>query len=199
MDIMIKRRMGLGIATALSLCIFNGILPSSATAADIENDARAVTPDRFEREVVLNELHHINQKEIKVSTLAASQAQSPAVRSFANQMIKDHTKADSMVVNLAKNEQIDLASFQPADFEESAMSDLKLLKGAQFDQAFTAAMKSGHESALFFMKSAVADTRDAELKSLIKELIPTVQHHETLASNLAAQTSQMSGQQGMVN
>jgi putative membrane protein len=147
--------------------------------------------------LILNQVHHINQKEIRLSQLALKQGERAEVKDFAKMMINQHQAADQKVAALAKSKKIDLRSFQPADFETVAVDQLKQLKGAPFDQAFMDAMKSGHQHAARDLQEAKDGTNDEQVKALLGEILPTVKHHESMASNIVdGHSGEMAGQLG---
>ena len=140
---------------------------------------------------VLNEIHHINQKEIQLSNLALEKSTSEDIKKFARHMIDQHTAADKKVQALAGTEGVELTAFQLADFEKVGSDHLKSLTGGDFDRAFAGMMKGGHKEALFVLDAVKDETKDKELKDLVRELRPTVKEHEKMASNL---TSKVKGE-----
>jgi putative membrane protein len=58
---------------------------------------------------LINKLHKVNQMEIEVGNLAQTHAKSPKVKQFGETIVKDHTKADKELMDLAKAEGITLA------------------------------------------------------------------------------------------
>lgn len=80
--------------------------PPVGTAA-IDTTA-ATRPSR--EALLLGRIHHDNQSEIELATLAKQNSSSEAVKKFADRIIADHSKADEQVVALAKSKNIDLPS-----------------------------------------------------------------------------------------
>ena len=157
--------------------------------------------DMMQKAMQLNQLHHINQKEIKMSELAAEKAQSPQVKSAAQQILKDHQDADKRVEALAKADNITLESFQPATHEKVVMDNLKKLEGARFDQAFVDNMHMGHKHVAQTLEMARTDSKDAKVKGLIGELLPQIRRHQQLSAGIKLPTAsspsdQAAGQAG---
>lgn len=136
------------------------------------------------REVALNELHHINQKEIALAKLAATQARSDEIRSSAARIQRDHEALETRVEELAKARQISLAKFTPATHEEVRMNALEKLSGANFDYAFAETMKDGHKLTTAELKILRARAADPEVVALIDQALPKVQSHEQHSGNL---------------
>jgi len=132
----------------------------------------------------LNQIHHINQKEIQVSNMALQKTHSADVKAFAQHMIDQHTSADAKVQSLATSEGVKLQSFQMADFEKVGADDLNALTGARFDLAFVGMMKGGHKEALFELDELKDHTKDKQLKDLVSRILPDVKEHEKMANDL---------------
>ena len=134
---------------------------------------------------ILNNIHHVNQKEIKVAKLALSKTKSPQVKDVAKMLQADHTKNDQELQALAKSERVKLKDFTPTAEDKAHTEKLKSMSGAQFDKAYLAAMKKGHEKALNMLESSRAETSDPQVSAFIDRTIPTVQHHEKTVAQLS--------------
>jgi putative membrane protein len=73
------------------------------------------------------------QTEILASRMADSHTQSSNIRSFAQTMIDDHTKANDQLLALAEKNGYTVSS-TPTEAQESALSQLEPLKGGGFRQ-----------------------------------------------------------------
>jgi putative membrane protein len=155
-------------ATLLAALFIGG----SAFAADVPS-----TPE------VLGKLHRSNQKEIQMGKMAEEHGHSAAVKSFGKTLVKDHTDADKKVAKLAKTEKVELAASTPG-----AMSDSeKLPMDAGFDAAFAKMMLDDHKKDISEVKTARDGTKDEKLKTLINELLPTLEKHQETAQKLVDQ------------
>jgi putative membrane protein len=135
-------------------------------------------------------LHQANQMEIKMGDLAKSNAQSPAVKSYGELMVKDHTAADEKVTASAKKLNVDLD--QPAPASDKAETDegmsklnaLRSAQGADFDTQFIKTMVDDHKKVIALVTSARADAAQKDIRPLLGELLPTLRHHLQLALQL---------------
>ena len=148
--------------------VANTEAPSPTTAQGFANAAAA--SDKFE---------------IESSKLAASQASSSAVKSFATKMISAHTgstaKLKTTVSGLSP-------AITPDDTltaeQQSTLDSLKSLKGADFDKAYAAAQVDAHQKTLDTLNGyAISGDSDA-LKTFAKDLVPTVTAHLNMAKGL---------------
>jgi putative membrane protein len=123
------------------------------------------------------------QTEILASRMAASHTQSTDVQSFAQTMINDHTKANDELLSLAKKDGYSVSS-TPTEAQESALSQLEPLKGADFDKAYAAMMVKDHQGAVSLFQSEASSGSNSDIKSFAAQTLPVVEHHLTMANAL---------------
>lgn len=141
---------------------------------------------------LLSRVHSVNQEEIHAGELALKKAHSPEVRTYAQRLIKDHKKADSEVIALAKLENVKLTSMpMPKSMHETGKlvehigmtAKLKTLgPGRDFDKAFLEGMYQGHSDVIAELENV--DTSDPQMKRLIAKLLPELHHHQQIAKSL---------------
>jgi len=136
------------------------------------------------REIALNELHHINQKEIAIAKLAAARARSEEIKTTASRIRRDHEAMENRVEAVARARSITLAKFTPATHEEVRMEGLKKLSGANFDYAFAQGMKDGHQLTTAELRILRTRVSDPEVVALIDQALPKVRSHERHSGNL---------------
>jgi putative membrane protein len=123
--------------------------------------------------------------EIESSKLAASQASSAAVKSFATKMISAHTASTAKL-------RTTIAGMTPAvtpddtltSEQQSTLDSLKGQNGATFDSAYAGAQTTAHQKTLDTLKNYSASGDNATLKSFADGLIPTVTAHLNMAKGL---------------
>jgi putative membrane protein len=123
------------------------------------------------------------QAEILASRMVDSHSQSPNIRSFAQTMINDHTKANDQLLALAKKNGYSISS-TPTEAQESALSQLEPLKGADFDKAYTAMMVKDHHGAVSLFQSEATACTNTDIKTFAAQTLPVVQHHLAMANAL---------------
>ena len=157
------------------------VAPSSHSTATALTDAN-----------VLGQLAEANQAEIAVGQMALQRTRSSDVRSFARQMISDHTRmlnagkavADSLAVTPSPPSPDSLP--QKADQETQTLS---ALTGMAFDKAYMDAQVADHRMVLALLGKLAAAARDPRLQSLIAGAQPTVQQHLDRAQALDAKVN----------
>jgi len=67
---------------------------------------------------------------------------------------------------------------------ENKMDQLQKMTGKDFDRAFAQMMVNGHREAIEMVKDARSTVQNAEVKSLLEQLLPTLQKHEDMANDI---------------
>jgi putative membrane protein len=127
---------------------------------------------------VLAKLHHSNMNEIEMGKLAQKEGQSKDVKSFGKTLVSDHSAADRKVQALAKKQKVELPSTSGAH----KMTDLP--SGATFDGKFARSMLDDHKKDVAEATEARDKTTDPALKSLLTDIVPTLQKHQDIAQRL---------------
>lgn len=123
--------------------------------------------------------------EIAESQLAATSAQSAAIKSFAKKMIEAHTGSTAKLKTLA-------TSLSPAIIPDPALTPdqqakvdaLKAKTGAEFDTAYAADQVAAHQATLDAVRSYSTSGDVPELKTFATGLVPTVTAHLNMAKGL---------------
>jgi predicted outer membrane protein len=135
-------------------------------------------PALVQKTIVLNELHHINQREIALAEIAKSKASTAAAERVADAVIATHEKLDSGVEDVARRAGVELGAYQAATHEQAVMDSLRDLNGKDFDRAFLASMKMSHESAAADLRRAKQYTKDPLLSRVINDTLPELEKHK---------------------
>lgn len=129
--------------------------------------------------------------EVELAKLALSKSSSEEVRHFAQMMLEDHTAANQELRKLANAKGIVIA--EEAALIKQAKGDFtKMREGASFDEDYAKAQLKAHTETLELFRKA-ANSSDEELKTFADALVPTLEHHfsmaETLVDTVAKSTS----------
>ncbi|XYJ10111.1 DUF4142 domain-containing protein [Telluria sp. B2] len=131
----------------------------------------------------------VNMAEIEMGKLAQSKSQNPEVKTYAQQMIDDHTKALQEVQTVAQAKGVTLPT--ELDAKHKAMSaKLEKLSGDAFDREY---MKVGgvasHKEAHKLLQKNQKSAKDAEVKGLATKMLPTVEQHLKAAQQMSTAKS----------
>jgi putative membrane protein len=135
---------------------------------------------------MLTDLAMANMAEIETAKLALQKTQSDRVKSFAQQMVDDHTKGLEEVRKVAAARSLTLPT--ELDAKHKAMATkLEKLTGDKFDRSYMdqAGVKA-HKEAHALVTKAESSAQDSELKALATRLQPTIHQHLNNAEQLSA-------------
>ena len=122
-----------------------------------------------------------NAAEIGTSELAQERATSSEVKSYANDMIREHRAMQKEADQIAKANNMAPQPGAQADQMQQMMTatvdSLRALKGAEFDQRYMAFQVQSHQTTLESLRRFETQAQNADLKAMITKAIPAVQGH----------------------
>jgi putative membrane protein len=125
-----------------------------------------------------------NKFEIDTSQLALKYAKSPDVKNFAQEMIKDHTAAGEEFKTALTQAKIEL----PAENDvthTAKYAKLRLFTTKDgFDAAYVDDQLKAHEDTVAKFQDYAANGPTPEIKAFASKLLPTLQHHLSMAKDL---------------
>jgi len=121
--------------------------------------------------------------EVKLAELAQTNGSSKAVKDFAQNMIKDHSKANEELKALAKQKNITLP-MSLSDDKQKDYDDMAKKKGKDFDKAYASYMVDDHQEDIKEFEKAAKDGKDPEVKSWAAGKVATLQHHLEMAKSM---------------
>ena len=145
---------------------------------------------------LLRNMAQSNMSEIEAARLAQTKSQNDQVKSFAQRMIDDHTKALTDVQQVAQAKGVTLPT-ELTRAHKAKADKLAKLSGEQFDRAYMAqAGVADHKKAHSQLRSAANRARDPDVKALATRIQPSVEEHLKMAQDLHADHSGKSGATG---
>jgi putative membrane protein len=139
----------------------------------------APTTADFVKEVAISDMF-----EIQASTLAQDKGNAPE-KSFATQMVTDHTKTSADLKGLVSNGKV--KADLPTALDSSHQSKLDKLKsesGKDFSSDFDSTQVSAHKDAVSLFERYAKGGDNADLKDWAGKTLPTLKHHLDMAQNL---------------
>jgi len=134
---------------------------------------------------LIRELAAANMAEINTAKIAQSKTSNDQVRSFAQQMIDDHTQVGAQLQQLAQAKNVSLPT-SPNAKQRAEAKKLQALSGEKFDnQYLSIAGVSDHKKAEQLVKRISAQAKDSELKTFASNLEPSFAKHLDLAQQTA--------------
>ena len=173
------RKIGL-LATACILLAGPALAQSLGERTGV-NSALGITPKTsdFVKEAAISDMF-----EIQSSQLAEQKTQGD-VKSFADQMVTDHTKSSTELKSQAQGMHVPVPT--ALDQTRQKMLDkLRGLAGADFAKQYIDDQVSGHKDAVSLFQRYAKGGRNEKLKSWAATTLPTIQHHLDMAQGLSS-------------
>lgn len=145
------------------------------------NSALGVAPTTadFVKEVAISDMFEIESSKL------AEQKGNAQEKSFAQQMVTDHSKTSSDLKSLISSGKV--KAELPSGLDSSHQSKLDKLKGASgkdFSSDFDSYQVSGHKDAVSLFERYAKGGDSAELKDWAGKTLPTLRHHLEMAEEL---------------
>ncbi len=162
---------------------FKILLSSILLIAFTAIGASAMAKDTIDPAKFVDEASAAGVGEIESGKLALQKSTTPAIKTFAQEVISDHTAANKELAAIAQKRSLKVST--EAELVTKAKSlVLKQRDGESFDEAYAKNQVKAHKDAIeLFNKAAVS--ADAEIAAFALKTLPKLEHHLALAQNLA--------------
>lgn len=152
-----------------------GVLPgTSAMAAGLLHGDKSFLEDAA----------HAGHTEVEGSKLAQRKSSNPAIKTFADQMVKDHIAVGQELDALAKSKNLK-APTEPSLFQKANLKALEMKDGESFDRAYASEIGvEAHEKAVKLFEKASEEAKDPEVKAFADKNLPALRHHLDMAREL---------------
>jgi len=121
--------------------------------------------------------------EIDAAKLALKKSQSSDVKTFAQHIIDDHTKAGEELKVIAQKQKLELPD-SPAMVDQAKAKVLDV-RNESFDAAYANNQVSAHEDAVKLFTDAANNSSDTQIKAFAQKTLPVLQQHLEMAQELA--------------
>ncbi|MDB5765085.1 MAG: hypothetical protein JWQ21_4080 [Herminiimonas sp.] len=156
---------------------------SAATTGSGKAAAGSGTVSASDRNL-MRELANANLSEIATAKLAQSNSKNEKVRTFAQKMVDDHTKALDDLTQLAQSKGVSLPA-QPDSKHQAVAKKLGALSGDAFDRQYIAqAGVKDHRDTQRLLQRVSTRAGDTDLKAYAGKIRPTVDQHLTMAEQM---------------
>ena len=122
--------------------------------------------------------------EVKLGELAKTNAASKAVKDFAAMMVRDHSKANDELKEIAVKNNVTIPATLPDKYQKH-IDDLSKKNGAEFDKDYISLMVDDHEDDIkMFERCAKKDDEKADVKAFAAKTLPTLYKHLDAAKKI---------------
>ncbi len=144
--------------------------------------ANAMTAQNFVQKASI-----ANQFEIESSKLAMDKAQNDDVKSFAEDMVKDHERTGEKLTDLLSVSESNLKPATNLDSKhQKLLQKLKATSATNFDRQYVAIQTDAHKEAVGLFSDYAQSGEDRALKNFAKGTLPTLRDHLQHVQNLNA-------------
>ena len=126
--------------------------------------------------------------EVEAGKLALEKSSAADVKTFAQHMITDHTKANQELMVLAKK--LDIEVPDDAALTDKAKKAILEMRDESFDKAYANNQVAAHEKTVELFKKEASSSDNAELKAFATKTLPTLEAHLKMAKELQAKHAQ---------
>ena len=118
-----------------------------------------------------------NRHEIMMAQVALQKSSSAEVKALAQKLVTDHTQLLQQLQNLKGNNVNSNTTTNNFTDSTGVNTMYNNISGITFDRQWVGDMIAGHQKTLTDFKTELAQTNDANLKTLINNALPTIQEH----------------------
>lgn len=169
-------RVALAAIAAASFCL---VIP--AKAAD-ENKTDAKTESKLSAgdKRFVKKAYKGGMEEVETAKMAKDKAKNDATKEVADRMVTDHTKANDRLMEIAKEENLDLSKVEakPATISED-----------NFDKEYLTMLKKDHEKTIAMFEKEANDMKEGEdrdVPKFAKDTLPTLKEHLQMVEDALA-------------
>jgi putative membrane protein len=124
-----------------------------------------------------------DQNEIALSQLAEQKATNPAVKAFAEKMVKEHTQMTASMKPFADSWGLQAPTGPDPDHQKE-LDKLNGLSGNDFDKEYMDQMVTDHSKALSAFTTEAKDTKDVKFRAAVIKGKTAVAAHKNMAYDL---------------
>lgn len=121
--------------------------------------------------------------EVQLGQLALDRAGNPDVKNFADRLVRDHSKANEELMQVARSENMKV----PEQMEEKHMEmirELSRLSGKDFDRAYINHMVKDHKEDIGKFSKQAQKGDNPQLKSFASNTLPKLEEHLAMAKSI---------------
>jgi len=128
-----------------------------------------------------------NSFEIESSRIALRKSRDREVRRFANEMIRDHTRAGRQMMASARSAGIEAPPPGLDARHQSMIDQLSAAPAGQFDALYVQMQQQAHQEAVSLFTAYSQGGDNPTMFAFAQETLPTLQHHYEQIQTIAQQ------------
>jgi putative membrane protein len=165
--------MKIGILTVtLGLAAGLGAFGPQSIAAEKEASGKATATEK----AFIKKAADGGMIEVKLGQLAAEKGGSDQVKDFGNRMVKDHSKMNDNLKEVAGKMKVQVPSAISAK-HHAMIEKMSAMSGAEFDNQYVKAMVKDHEMDVAEFEKAAKEVKNEDLKKFIEDSVSVMKEH----------------------
>lgn len=148
----------------------------AVTAVGVAGASASAVAPNAQDQAFLVAAHQSNLTEIAAGKAAQQKATTEVVRDHGAIFIRDHTRLDTSVRQVAQQLGVSLPD-APSAKQQATLASVSARSGAAFDRAWLTSQLAGHREAKANGQKELAQGSDATVKQLAQTAAPVVQMH----------------------
>jgi putative membrane protein len=125
--------------------------------------------------------------EVELGKVAQQKASDSQVKSFAERMVTDHSKANDELKSIAGGKGVTLPTSLDKDHQKDS-DKMQRLQGPEFDREYMKHMVADHKKTVADFEKQAKSGKDNEVKQFAAKNLPTIQEHLKMAQQLEQST-----------
>lgn len=125
-----------------------------------------------------------NLAEVSMGQLAQEKGQSEGIKSFGQQLVKDHTDANQKLMGVASSVSLTPPT-EPTKKQKADHDKMAKMSGAKFDREFAKHMVMDHKKDIKDYEKATKMRNADAVASYASQTLPTLNQHLEMAQSLA--------------
>jgi putative membrane protein len=161
---------------AASLCL---VIPAKA-AEENKTDSKTESKLSAGDKRFVKKAYKGGMEEVENAKMAKEKAKNDATKEVADRMVTDHTKANDRLMEIAKEENLDLSN---TETKAASISE------DNFDKEYLTMLKKGHEKTIAMFEKEANDTganEDSDVVKFAKDTLPTLKEHLQMVEDALA-------------
>jgi putative membrane protein len=114
--------------------------------------------------------------EVEAGQIGTNKGTSSHVKMVAQQMVKDHSKANDELMQIAKRKAVAMPPTLTGEQQEM-IRKLNNLQGSEFDREYLKQQEKAHRDTIAKFQAEARNGRDPEIKQFAAQTLPTLQEH----------------------
>jgi putative membrane protein len=161
-----------------------GALVALPAFAQIKSDQKIDNADA----AAMKQLAQANLNEIDSGKAAASKAQSPDVKQFAQKMVDDHTQMLNDLKALAQKKSVSLPDSGSLK-DKAEMAWMEHTSGGDFDKKYMDEMVKDHQKDVKDTQDLMSKAKDPDFKAAVQKAHAKISEHLQMAQRIASSSA----------